>query len=76
MADAEGAIVGSGVEMVEVVAVHNVLGLRYGDRAFVPVNTPELAACLERDLVRLVVDGMEQVPERSQQTAARRCCGG
>lgn len=69
------ALNGSGVEQVEVVAVHNVLGLRYGDRAFLPVDTPELAECLALDFVRLVVDGEEQVPEQAMTVSQIKCCG-
>lgn len=76
----DAALTGSGVEQVEVIAVHNVLGLRAGEKAFLPVNTPELAECIAYDFVRLIVDGEQQVPEHASPVEARRAgcgsCGG
>jgi hypothetical protein len=73
------ALIGSGVEQVEVVATHNVLGLRAGERAWLPVDMPELRECIAYDFIRLIdEDGTEQVPEFATPAEARRCgsCGG
>lgn len=72
----DGPITGSGVEMVEVVAHHNVLNMRYGDRAFLPIDTPELHVLIERGLLHLVVDGEEQLPPATDPAQGARCCGG
>lgn len=70
------SLTGSGVEQIEVVAVHNVLGLRAGDRTFVPVDTPELTECLQLGFVHQIVDGEELAPEVAVLSQPRPCCGG
>lgn len=70
-------IVGSGAEFVEVVAVHNVLGMRVGETAFLPVDTPELTECIALNFVHVIRDGVEIIPEGAATAASLRgrCCG-
>lgn len=52
----------------------NVLDLYWQQRAFLPLDTPELAACLERGLVvEVQADGTTK--ELPPPSPATRCCG-
>lgn len=71
----DAAINGSGVEQVEVLAMHNVLGLRVGDYAILPVDTPELTECIALGFLHVIIDGEEVIPEGAVSASGLRRCG-
>jgi hypothetical protein len=70
----EGMAVSDDVLEWWVEARANVLGLRYGERAIIPANTPELAECIAMRLIVLVgEDGSVPDPRPPARSGG---CGG
>lgn len=60
--------------VVYVEARANVLGMTYGERAILPLSTPELQACISRGLI-LLVGGDGTVPDPPPVINPVRPCG-